>query len=124
MKKILVIEDNLAYMKLLRDQLSLKGYKVIEAKNGRVGLNLAKLQHPDLILLDLKMPIMAGLPMLSKLRKDTYGKSAKVIILTNIEPDDKIVQKVIKEQPFVYYIKNDIQFSELIQKIEELLLFQ
>lgn len=121
MKKILIIEDDLAYLKLLNDQLYKNGYEVIEAKDGEKGLALAKFQHPDLILLDIRMPVMNGITMLDELRKDTYGKSAKVIILTNLEPDDKILQKVLEDQPTYYFVKSDIQLAELIEKIKELL---
>lgn len=120
MIKILIIEDELSYLKLMRSQLIKNGYTVIEATDGKEGLALAKAQHPDMILLDIKMPIMDGISMLGKLRKDTFGKLIKVIILTNIEPDDKILQKVIRDQPYFYFIKNDIQLSELIDKIKEL----
>lgn len=121
MKKILIIEDELAYMQLLNDQLTEKGYEIIEAKDGEEGLAIAKSQKPDLILLDITMPKMDGIEMLSKLRKDAYGKAAKIIILTNFEPDEKIIEKVLKDQPFCYLMKSDIQFSELVEKIKEIL---
>lgn len=121
MKKILVIEDELSYMRLLNDQLTENGYKVIEAKDGQEGLATAILQHPDLILLDIRMPIMNGMVMLEELRKDLYGKSAKVIILTNIEPTDRILKKVLEDLPTYYLMKSDIQLAELIGKIKELL---
>lgn len=121
MKKILIIEDELSYQKLLNDQLTLHGFEVIQTKDGKEGLAVAKLKHPELILLDIKMPVMDGITMLEQLRKDPYGKSAKVIILTNLEPDDKIIQKVLEDQPTYYLIKSDIQLAELLEKIKELL---
>lgn len=53
MKKILLIEDELAYLNLLHDQLTKNDYWVIHAKNGEVGLEMAKKEKPDLILLDI-----------------------------------------------------------------------
>src|SRR3989344_1728070 len=99
MKKILIVEDELAYLELLKSQLTQKGYSVIEAENGKKGLETAKKEKPDLILLDIRMPVMDGITMLDLLRKDEYGKSAKVIILTNLEPDNEIVGKVVTDQP-------------------------
>src|SRR5476649_2437900 len=120
MKKILIIEDDVSYLRLLRDQLTKKNYHVIEAKDGKEGLALAKEQHPNLILLDIKMPIMNGMDMLEELRKCPYGKTALVIILTNIEPTDRILQKVLKDLPTYYLIKSDIRLAELLTKIKDL----
>ena len=121
MKKILVIEDELAYLKLLNSQLTQKGYKVIEAINGKQGLERARSENPDLILLDIRMPVLDGMAMLDLLRKEETGKNAKVIMLTNLEPDDKIIEGVIVNHPSYYFVKSDIQFNDLLEKIKELL---
>jgi len=121
MKKILVVEDELAYLKLLNSQLTEKGYQVIEAINGKIGLEKAQKENPDLILLDIRMPVMDGMAMLELLRKEEAGKKTKVIILTNLEADDKILGEVIKDQPTYYFVKSNIQFDELLEKIKELL---
>jgi DNA-binding response OmpR family regulator len=120
MKKILVIEDELAYSRLLNDQLTAKGYTVIEAENGEKGLALAKKEKPDLILLDIRMPKMDGMTMLNLLRKDDEGEKIKVIMLTNLEPDDKIITQIVKTQPTYYCIKSDIKLEDLMEKIKAL----
>ena len=121
MKKILIVEDELAYIKLLNSQLTEKGYKVIEATDGKIGLEKAKSENPDLILLDVRMPVMGGMTMLNLLRNGEVAKKTKVILLTNLEPDDKMIEDVINDQPSYYFVKSDIQFNELLEKIEELL---
>jgi DNA-binding response OmpR family regulator len=121
MKKILVIEDELAYSKLLHSQLQERGYEVIEAEDGEKGLAVAKKEKPDLILLDIRMPKMDGMTMLNLLRKDDMVRKTKVIILTNLEPDDKIIGGVVSDQPSYYFVKSDIQFSDLLEKVKELL---
>lgn len=121
MKKILVVEDEIAYLKLLNSQLTEKGYTVIEAINGKEGLDKAKNESPDLILLDIRMPVMDGMAMLDQLRKQEGDKKTKVIILTNLEPDDKILEGVVRDQPTYYFVKSNIQFNELLDKIKELL---
>lgn len=120
-KKILIVEDELAYLKLLKDQLTKSGYKVEEASNGKLGLKIAKKQKPDLILLDIRMPIMDGMTMLNLIRKSETGKKTKVIILTNLEPDDKIISEVVTDLPSYYFVKSDIKLDELLTKIKELL---
>lgn len=119
MKKILIIEDELSYQKLLQDQLVQNGYQVSEATDGKKGLAFAKSEHPDLILLDIKMPIMNGLDMLSELRKDAWGKSAKVIMLTNLEPDKDTLQKLVGDQPIHYLVKSNIKLEELLRNIKD-----
>ena len=121
MKKILVVEDEIAYLKLLNSQLTKEGYTVIEAENGKIGLEKVKSENPDLILLDIRMPVMDGLVMLDLLRREEIDKKTKVIILTNLEPDDKIIAGVVVDQPSYYFVKSDIQFNDLLQKIDELL---
>jgi len=121
MKKILIIEDDPSYLKLLNDQLTKNGYGIVQAKDGKEGLAIATSQHPDMIILDIKMPVMDGIAMLDELRKDEYGKSAKVIILTNLEPNDKILRKVLEDVPTYYLIKSDIQLNELIERVKDIL---
>lgn len=121
MKKILIVEDELAYLKLLGSQLTAQGYEVIEATDGKAGLEVAKKEKPDLILLDIRMPVMDGLAMLKLLRQEVSGKTIKVIILTNLEPDDKIIEEVVNDLPSYYFVKSNIQFNSLLEKIDELL---
>lgn len=121
MRKILVVEDEIAYLKLLQNQLTKSNYEVIKAENGKVGLAVAKRIHPDLIILDLRMPVMDGIAMLNELRKDPYGETVKVIVLTNLEPNDLILKELLVDKPTYYLIKSDIQLTELLEKVKELL---
>jgi CheY-like chemotaxis protein len=120
MKKILIVEDELAYIRLLKSQLTEKGYDVSEAVDGKKGLEMAKKVNPDLILLDIRMPVMDGMTMLELLRKEEWGKKMNVIILTNLEPDDKILSSVITDEPSYYFVKSDIKLGELLEKIKDL----
>lgn len=74
MKKILIVEDELFLLNLLHAQLTEKGYTVLDATDGKTGLEKAIHDKPDLILLDIKLPIMDGLTMLYLLRKEKVGK--------------------------------------------------
>lgn len=121
MKKILIVEDESAYLKLLNDQLTRSGYSVVEAINGEKGLEKAASERPDLILLDIRMPVMDGMTMLGTLRKKEPTRKTKVIMLTNLEPDDKIIGQVVDDQPSYYCIKSDMKLSDLLVKIKEVL---
>lgn len=81
--KVAIIEDDQAISQMYRIKFEAEGYIVETAENGKLGFELAEAMRPDIILLDLMMPIMTGEEMLVKLRKTTWGRTTKVIILTN-----------------------------------------
>ncbi len=83
MSKVAIVEDDAAISQMYRIKFEAEGYTVETAENGKLGLALAEEMRPDIILLDLMMPIMTGEEMLAKLRKAAWGKNIKVIILTN-----------------------------------------
>lgn len=122
MNKILIIEDEMAFQKLIHDELVKDGYEILQADDGQKGLDEAMSKHPDLILLDLKLPVKDGLAVLEELRKDEWGKDAKVIVLTNLEPDKEILAKVLAFKPKLYLVKSNIKLVELKEKILNILL--
>jgi DNA-binding response OmpR family regulator len=82
--KIAIVEDDNAISQMYRIKFETEGYTVDTAENGKLGLELCEQMKPDIILLDLMMPEMRGDEMLEALRKTTWGKNTKVIILTNM----------------------------------------
>jgi len=84
MSKIAIIEDDAAISQMYRMKFETEGYDVETAENGKIGLALIEEMKPDIVLLDLMMPEMDGEEMLTKLRKESWGKDIKVIILTNM----------------------------------------
>ena len=84
MSKIAIVEDDAAISQMYRIKFEAAGYTVNTAENGKVGLDLINEMKPDIVLLDLMMPEMDGEEMLTRLRKETWGKDLKVIILTNM----------------------------------------
>lgn len=85
-----MVEDEISLRRVLKVKLVATGYRVLEAKDGKQGLNLAIKNKPDLILLDIIMPVMDGLTMLSKLRQDKAGADIPVIMLTNLNDTEKM----------------------------------
>ncbi len=84
MSKIAIVEDDVAISQMYRIKFEAEGYEVETAENGKIGLELIKDIKPDIVLLDLMMPEMDGEEMLKRLRKESWGKDVKVIILTNM----------------------------------------
>lgn len=117
-KKILVVEDEPSLISALRNKITQSGFEFSEARNGQEGLAKALAEKPDLILLDVIMPVMDGLTMLHKLREDEWGKEVPVIILTNLS-DDKKVMEAVKQGSYDYLIKSNWSINEVINKIKE-----
>jgi DNA-binding response OmpR family regulator len=115
--KIAIIEDDQAISQMYRIKFEAEGYSVETAENGKLGLQLAESMKPDIILLDLMMPEMTGDQMLAKLRKTTWGKSTKVVILTNMG-EQEIPDEVKKLGVAAVILKADMtprQVAELVK---------
>ncbi|MFH1509813.1 MAG: response regulator [Candidatus Nealsonbacteria bacterium] len=119
-KKILIIEDESALQKTLGDFLEEKGYEVISALDGELGLALAKEKIPDLILLDLILPKINGFDVLKELKEDEKTKSIPVIVLTNLEGIGD-VEKVIGLGATTYLVKTEYKLEEVLSKIKQTL---
>lgn len=83
MKKILVVEDNDKNLRLIGDILRYYKYEVIEAANGKEAVTSAVSRLPDLILMDIQMPVMDGFTALKLLRENPVTKNIKAIALTS-----------------------------------------
>jgi len=79
---ILVVEDNALNMKLLRDVFRSQGYRVVESVTVEDGLDVARAEHPDLILMDIHLPGMDGVSALKKLKADPKTSDIPVIAVT------------------------------------------
>ena len=79
---VLVVEDNPQNMMLVRDLLHVHGYRVIQAKAGMEGWELAREHRPDLILMDIQLPDVSGLEVIKWLKNDEDLKSIPVIAVT------------------------------------------
>lgn len=115
-KTVLIIEDELPMMIVLQDFLRRDGYEVLSARNGADGLVVAKARHPDFILLDILMPKMDGMTMLNELRKDPWGKTARVVILTNFSDDDK--RKIALDSGAEFLLKADLSLAQIVDFVK------
>lgn len=117
-KKVLIIEDEADIQKILSDNLTKAGYEVVSATNGQAGLEAALQNHPDLILLDIIMPVMDGMTALEKIREDEWGKGVPVIILTNLSDGTKAMDAKTSGV-YDYLVKADWDLKDVVQKINE-----
>lgn len=120
-KKILIVEDDHAIGKILLSRLNAEGFITILETNGKEGLETSLKEHPDLIILDLVMPIMDGISMLKELRQDEgWGKNAKVLIMTNLTNDEKL-QEAFQNGVFEYLVKANWELGIVVDKIKHML---
>lgn len=120
MKTILVVDD----MAVLREPLCLalerEGFSTLTASNGHEALVLTKQFMPDLILLDVVMPVVDGLTCLRMLREDAKTRNTPVIMLTEIS-DQATVARVIEYGAKGYMLKSQFSMEKLIARINTLL---
>lgn len=119
-KIVLIIEDDAPLHNALHDKLVREGFIVSDATNGQEGLALALREHPDVLMLDLGLPVMDGMTMLKKLRQDAWGKNAAVIILTNLTSNNVRVNQYLTQSKHVYFLeKNEWKIEDVLLKVRE-----
>ena len=118
--KIAIVEDDIAIVQMYQLKFRAEGYEVAFAEDGEQGLQLIEEFQPDIVLLDLMMPVMNGTEVLKKLRKEDWGKDLKVIVLTNMsesEAPDEMNELGVEE----YIVKSDLTPKEVTAKIKQAL---
>lgn len=117
-KKILIVEDEAPLSRALKDKFESEDFEVMVAENGAVGLQIALKELPDMILLDIAMPVMDGLEMLKLLKETEAGKKMKVIILTNYGDMDKFVlAKDLGADD--YLVKADWGMADIVARVNK-----
>ena len=113
--KVLLIEDEKEVAELYRLKLSLDGYNVVIATDGKEGLEKAFSVKPDLIFLDIKMPEMDGFEVLKNLRSNEITKTTPVVILSNFD-EQEMIEKGLTLGANEYLIKSQFNPGELSKK--------
>lgn len=122
-RKVLIIEDETSIRQALCDKFRREGFLVFEAKDGEVGLALALLERPNILILDKVMPKMDGVTMLKALRKtDKWSKSVPVILLTNFGSDDEKIMKEITDDMYThYFVKSNLSLQDVVTHVKDML---
>lgn len=115
--KILLVDDDVDLVTVMRGALESKAYEVIVAYNGQEGLEKAKKEKPDLVVLDILMPVADGFVFADQFRKDPSLAKIPVLALTSFSES--------LGQPFAFevseYIMKPIRPRDLVAKVEEFL---
>lgn len=119
MKKILVVDDDPLIVDVIAEKLSTSGYEVLKATDGVEAVRLAKINQPDLIILDLLMPIMGGAGAVIALKEDKKTKKIPIFFLTgaDLSEDEMKRDHVGADQIF----HKPFSLQELMEKIREVL---
>ncbi|PIP27402.1 MAG: response regulator, partial [Candidatus Moranbacteria bacterium CG23_combo_of_CG06-09_8_20_14_all_39_10] len=112
------VEDEDSLRKALAEKFLAEKFEVLEAVNGEDGLVSIEKNSPDLVLLDIIMPIMDGMTMLKELRKTKFGKDVPVIILTNSNNDDSLSES-LASGAYDFLIKSNWKIQEVVDKVKE-----
>ena len=119
-KRILIIEDDKFLRELIAKKILKEGYEVFEAADGIEGLAKTKEVKPDLILLDLILPVVDGFEVLSQLKKEPTLSSIPVIILSNLGQKED-VEKGLKLGAAGYLIKAHFELDEIIERVKDVI---
>ena len=118
-KKILVVDDLEQNRMLLKDVLRYFGYEVVEAGNGEEGVKVAREELPDLILMDMNMPIMDGYTALRILRGDPLTQGLRVVALTSFAAGDENMSMFVAGADG--YIPKPVDIRELPSMVEKIM---
>lgn len=122
---ILIVDDEPDFREIFGAKLSADGYRIETAENGEIGVQKAKQLKPDLILMDVKMPVMDGASAVLKLREDPETKNMKVAFLTSLGDPRMEMQDINKKFSEEFgaqgYLKKTDDLDVLSAKIKEFL---
>ena len=119
MSRILVAEDEPYILSMLEFRLKREGHEIIRAVDGGEALEFATTEKPDLVLLDVMMPVMDGLQVLRNIKSQEETKNIPVIMLTAKGQDKDIVTGI--EAGAVDYVTKPFSFAELLARVSRVL---
>lgn len=118
--KIVICEDEEFVGRSYERRLKLEGYAVIRARNGKEGLALMRSEKPDLVLLDLMMPVKNGFEVLKEAQKDEELKDIPVVVASNLGQKSDIEEaKRLGAVDFV--VKSNLSLQELVKTLQQYL---
>lgn len=119
-QKVVIVEDNVALADIYKIRMEMLGYQCFAAYDGVTALALIEKELPDLVLLDLMVPMIAGDQILATMRASEWGKSIKVLIISNLNEAD--APAGLREQGIEgYAVKMNLSNDQLDQLVDNIL---
>lgn len=119
-KTILMIEDDSFLRGLYRDKFEKEGFLFIEATSGIEGMNKIVNENPNLVILDLLLPMRGGFDVLEEMNNNGTIEKIPVIILSNLKQGTDI-EEARRLGSKDYFIKSETNFSELLERVQEII---
>src|SRR3989344_7169537 len=116
-KKVLIVEDDKDFLWLLRQSFDTKELSVFFAVDGEEGLEMAKKEKPDLILIDILLPKMDGIAMAKKIKES--GINSQMIFLTNLKDPQHISEVMNVAIGADYIVKSDMHIDAIIERVKD-----
>lgn len=113
---ILIADDDEMIREMYTAAFSAAGINVLQAVNGNQCVELTLAHHPDAILVDIMMPEMGGHEAVTKIRLDPWGKSAKIVYLTNMSDAENVVHAV-EHGTEKYIVKANTSVKEVVNQV-------
>lgn len=118
-RRVLVVDDEPEILDLVHMMLEWEGYRVLDATDGLTGIEQARTEQPDLILLDVRMPKMTGLSVLELLANDPRTADIPVIMLSVVTTQPEVRQAL--EHGAIAYLPKPFEMKEMVHIVERVL---
>lgn len=118
--KVVIAEDNEALADVYKIRLEMIGYQIFIAHNGAEALEIIERENPDLVLLDMMMPVIAGDEVLRRMRSTEWGKNTRVFIISNLSEED--APSGLRDYNIEgYAVKIDLREDDLDKLVDKIL---
>ena len=119
MSKVLLVEDDSLFVKMYQKKFAHEGIELESALDGLEGLEKVKTLKPDLIILDLMLPKMAGSEVLRKIKEDSEVADIPVIVMTNLNTSSDEVGQCVKLGAKETLLKTDVTPDQVLQTVRK-----
>lgn len=121
MYKIVIVEDEEALARVLKEKFEGEEFEVELAMDGSVALGVIQKMRPDLVLLDLMLPKRDGIDVLKDIKADRDLENLPVIVLSNLDGDEDIKQAIALGAKD-YFVKSQHPIKEVVEKVKDFLI--
>jgi len=118
-KTVLVIDDDPSIVNLLKEDLEAEGYRILMGYDGQAAIHISNTSRPDLIILDVNMPLLGGLKTLEYLRESRVTRNIPILFLTGEASSN--VAPHLESAPRVAHVKKPIDLDDLNSLVRQLL---
>ncbi len=119
-KKILIVDDEPHMIELVKAVLTIEGYDVTTASDGKEGLEKLEKMKPDLVILDMMMPGMSGREVCEKIRSNPKTKNLKVVFVT-VARFSEVGKQVLDKMNVSDYITKPFENADLVKRVKKLI---